>query len=173
MAEKKTAVKGEAAAEDDAAAAGKKKKKLLIIGGAAVAVLVLAGVLAFVLLGGKKDAESGEAKVEAPPPPTLYVPLGEKFTITLSAKDRAHYFVVSISAMTHEKPAVEDLEVHAPLIRARLVGMLGGRDFDALRTEEGKEALRTDVLKTIQDVLQAETGKPGVEQVYFTEFVLQ
>jgi flagellar FliL protein len=172
MAEKKTAAKGEAAAEDDAAVAGKKKKKLLIIGGAAVAVLVLAGVLAFVFLGGKKDAEPAEAKVEAPPP-TLYVPLGEKFTITLSAKDRAHYFVVSISAMTHETPAVEDLEVHAPLIRARLVGMLGGRDFDALRTEEGKEALRTDVLKTIQDVLQTETGKPGVEQVYFTEFVLQ
>ena len=168
MAEKKTAAKGETAAEDDAAAAGK-KKKLLIIGGAAVAVLVLAGVLAFVFLGGKKDAEPVEAKVEAPPP-TLYVPLGEKFTITLSAKDRAHYFVVSISAMTHETPAVE---VHAPLIRARLVGMLGGRDFDALRTEEGKEALRTDVLKTIQDVLQTETGKPGVEQVYFTEFVLQ
>jgi flagellar FliL protein len=172
MAEKKTAAKGETAAEDDAAAAGKKKKKLLIIGGAAVAVLVLAGVLAFVFLGGKKDAEPVEAKVEAPPP-TLYVPLGEKFTITLSSKDRAHYFVVSISAMTHEEPAVEDLEVHAPLIRARLVGMLGGRDFDALRTEEGKEALRTDVLKTIQDVLQTETGKPGVEQVYFTEFVLQ
>ena len=171
MAEKKTAAKGETAAEDDAAAAGK-KKKLLIIGGAAVAVLVLAGVLAFVFLGGKKDAEPVEATVEAPPP-TLYVPLGEKFTITLSAKDRAHYFVVSISAMTHETPAVEDLEVHAPLIRARLVGMLGGRDFDALRTEEGKEALRTDVLKTIQDVLQTETGKPGVEQVYFTEFVLQ
>ena len=171
MAEKKTAAKGETAAEDDAAAAGK-KKKLLIIGGAAVAVLVLAGVLAFVFLGGKKDAKPVEAKVEAPPP-TLYVPLGEKFTITLSAKDRAHYFVVSISAMTHETPAVEDLEVHAPLIRARLVGMLGGRDFDALRTEEGKEALRTDVLKTIQDVLQTATGKPGVEQVYVTEFVLQ
>ena len=172
MAEKKTAAKGEAASEDEAAAAGKKKKKLLIIGGAAVVVLLLAGVLAFVLLGGKKEAEPVEAKVEAPPP-TLYVPLGEKFTITLSSKDRAHYFVVSISAMTREQPALEDLEVHAPLIRARLVGMLGGRDFEALRTEEGKKALQADVLKTIQDVLQAETGKPGVEQVYFTEFVLQ
>ncbi len=80
---------------------------------------------------------------------------------------------VAISVMTHEKAAVDDLEVHAPLVRSRLVSLLGGSDFEKLRTDEGKQSLRAEVLKTVQDVLQAETGKPGVEQVYFTEFVLQ
>mgnify|MGYP003343119344 FL=1 len=80
---------------------------------------------------------------------------------------------VAISAMTHEKAAVEDLGVHAPLVRSKLVALLGAGDFDKLRTDEGKQALRAEVLKSVQDVLQAETGKPGVEQVYFTEFVLQ
>ena len=51
--------------------------------------------------------------------------------------------------------------------------LLGEQDFVALRTEAGKEALRERVLATLQDVLRTETGSPGVEQVYFTEFVVQ
>ena len=68
---------------------------------------------------------------------------------------------------------IKALELHAPLIRGRLVALLGEQDFAALRTEAGKVALRERILATLQDVLRSETGSPGVEQVFFTEFVLQ
>ena len=38
---------------------------------------------------------------------------------------------------------------------------------------EGKEKLRADALAEIQKVMKAETGKPGVESVFFTSFVMQ
>ena len=177
MAEKKSASKGEGDAGDDAGAAAK-KKKLMIIGGAVALLLVIGAAAAFFLLGGKKDEEAEKAKSEAeaaaaPPPPPIYASLGPNFTITLASADRPHFMKLAISAMSHEKEAVQGLELHSPLVRSRLVGLLGAADFEKLRTEEGKQALRADVLKAVQDVLQAETGKPGVEQVYFTEFVLQ
>ena len=178
MAEKKSAAKAEASAEGDAGAGAAKKKKLIIIGGGVALLLLIAAAAAFFLLGGKKDEEAEKAKAEAeaaaaPPPPAVYASLGDPFTITLAAADKPHYMKVAISAMSHEKAAVADLGVHAPLVRSRLVTVLGSGDFDTLRTDEGKRALQAEVLKTLQDVLQAETGKPGIEQVYFTEFVLQ
>lgn len=177
MADKKGAGKDEAVTEEEGDAAARKKKKLLIIGGAVALLVVIAAGAAFFLLGGKKEGESADAEAEAaaaaPPPPAMYAPLGDGFTITLASADKPRYMKLAISVMSHDKAAIDELAVHAPLVRSRLVGLLGASDFEKLRTDEGKKALQADVLKTVQDVLQAETGKPGVEQVYFTEFVLQ
>jgi flagellar FliL protein len=38
---------------------------------------------------------------------------------------------------------------------------------------DGKEQLRQECLKEIQRILTKETGKPGVEDVLFTSFVVQ
>lgn len=191
MAEKKSAAKGGESADGDAAAS--KKKKLMIIGGAAALVVLIGAAAAFFLLGGKKDEEAEKAKAEAeaaaaPPPPPIYASLGQTFTITLAAPDRPRYMKVAISAMGHDKGAMDSLELHAPLVRSRLNSLLGAADFEKLRTAEGKEALRAEVLKAVQEVVQgqagahatpaeegehAETVKTGVEQVFFTEFVLQ
>jgi len=191
MAEKKSAAKGGESGEGDAAGAAAKKKKLMIIGGAAALVVLLGAAAAFFLLGGKKDEEAEKAKAEAeaaaaPPPPPIYASLGQTFTITLAAPDRPRYMKVAISAMGHDKAAMDNLEVHAPLVRSRLNSLLGAADFEKLRTAEGKEALRTEVLKAVQEVVEAQAAatpakegehagpvKTSVEQVYFTEFVLQ
>lgn len=157
----------------DAASGGNKKKKLLI--GAAAAVLVLAlAAAAWFLLGGE-DAEEGAQPASAPAaaPAAIYASLGEKFVVTLHEQGRQRYFQASLSALTRDEAVVKALELHAPLIRARLVALLGEQDFAALRTEAGKLALRDRILATLQDVLRSETGSPGVEQVFFTEFVLQ
>jgi flagellar FliL protein len=51
--------------------------------------------------------------------------------------------------------------------------LFGGTDSGDLRTREGKEKLRADVLAELQKILTDETGEPGVEQVFFTSFVMQ
>ena len=42
-----------------------------------------------------------------------------------------------------------------------------------MQTEQGKLALRAAIVGSVQEILTAETGHAGVEQVFFTEFVLQ
>jgi flagellar FliL protein len=157
----------------DAASGGNKKKKLLIGAAAAVVVLALA-VTAWLLLGSKGGEDAAEAaSAPAAAPAAIYASLGEKFVVTLHEQGRQRYFQTSLSALTRDEAVIKALDLHAPLIRARLVALLGEQDFAALRTEAGKLALRDRILATLQQVLQAETGSPGVEQVFFTEFVLQ
>ena len=156
-----------------AGAAGK-KKKLLIIAVAVALLLVIGIALAWFLLAGDADtADSEVAAAAATPAPAIYASLGERFVVTLQVDGKQRYFQVSLSAMAREQSVIDELTVHAPLIRGRLVSLLGSQDFVALQTEQGKLALRAAILGTVQEILTTETGHAGVEQVFFTEFVLQ
>ena len=162
---------GEKAAD---AVSGGNRKKLVLIGAAAAVVAVALAVAAWFLLGGKHAGEGAEAaSVPVAAPTAIYASLGDKFVVTLQEDGRQRYFQTSLSALTRDEAVVKALELHAPLIRGRLVTLLGEQDFAALRTEAGKLALRERILAALQDVLRTETGSPGVEQVFFTEFVLQ
>ena len=166
MADEKTA--------DTASGGNTRKRKLLLIGAAAALVVLVLAATAWFLLGGEAaDEDAQVASAPVAPATAIYASLGEKFVVTLQEQGRQRYFQASLSALTRDESVVKALELHAPLIRARLVALLGEQDFAALRTEAGKLALRDRILATLQDVLQTETGSAGVEQVFFTEFVLQ
>ena len=60
-----------------------------------------------------------------------------------------------------------------PAIRDRVIILLSSKDEASLLDTEGKELLRAEVLAAVQAVLQENTGVPGVEAVYFTNFVMQ
>lgn len=173
MADSKAQAK--AGADDDA---GARKKKMILIGAVAAVVLLGGGIGAgFLLSGGGKDEDAEKkaaAEAEAAHPVALYASLGEKFVVALTGADGStHYLQTEVSVLAREQPAIDEVGVHAPLIRARLLTLLGSQEFQSLRTDEGRQALRGKVLETVQQTLQAETGKPGVEQVFFTEFVLR
>jgi flagellar FliL protein len=60
-----------------------------------------------------------------------------------------------------------------PAIRNSLVLLLSSQNYKTLSTLEGKEQIRSAALTVIQKILQERTGKPSVEAVYFTGFVMQ
>jgi flagellar FliL protein len=75
--------------------------------------------------------------------------------------------------MTRDAKVKEDITKHFPQVRNNLVLLLSAKTYEELNTVEGKAALRKQVLKEVQKVLEAETGKEGIEDVYFTSFVMQ
>ena len=60
-----------------------------------------------------------------------------------------------------------------PVLRNRLVLLLAGQDFEALSTPAGRESLRQQITADVQALAEAEVGTATVEQVLFTNFVLQ
>jgi flagellar FliL protein len=80
---------------------------------------------------------------------------------------------VSVALMARNQAELDALKVHMPLIRNRLVMLFSGQDFGALMTPVGKEMLRSQATAVVQEVAQKETGKTVVEQVLFTNIVLQ
>ena len=59
------------------------------------------------------------------------------------------------------------------MIRNKLVLLFSAKTSQELSTSEGKDTLRKDAKKAIQKVLKSETGKGGVEAIFFTSFVMQ
>jgi flagellar FliL protein len=51
--------------------------------------------------------------------------------------------------------------------------LFSNQDPYTLNTREGKEKLRSEALGEIQKVMKQETGRAGVESVFFTSFVMQ
>jgi len=51
--------------------------------------------------------------------------------------------------------------------------LLSSQDFEALKTPVGKEMLRQQATASVQELAQKEIGKLAIEQVLFTNFVLQ
>ncbi len=152
-----------------------KKKPLLLIIIAAVVLLGAGAGGAFFLLGGEKD-EPGEqtAQVEektASPP--VYYPLDPPLVVNFEQGSRARYLQITLEVMAREKQVIEDLKVHMPVVRNNLNLLFSSQDYTQISTREGKEQLRNEALLEVQKVMEEHTGKPGVEAVYFTSFVMQ
>lgn len=170
----------------------KSKSKLIIIialvvvllGMSAVATLMLTGVL-----GGdeevvaeetdgkaaKKSEKKAKAKAKArkAKAPISYVPLDPPFVVSFSGGTDVRFLQLSLEAGTRDPAVAEQIREHRPAIRNNLVFLFKAQDPAELDTREGMEKLRAETLAAIREVLKAETGKPGVENVYFTSFVMQ
>ncbi len=120
--------------------------------------------------------EEGAAVVEEVVPAkktAIYFPLKPPIIVDFQARGRQRFLQAELTLMVREEDVIQTVELHMPMIRNSLVLLFGGQIYDDLQTAEGKELLRQEALEAVQQLLEAEIGKPGVEQVLFTNFVMQ
>ncbi|MEQ8231926.1 MAG: flagellar basal body-associated FliL family protein [Gammaproteobacteria bacterium] len=159
----------------EAAATGGSNKKLIIIIGLLATLLVGGGgVTAMLLLGGKDDAEAEVAEVEEEKPAeSVYIELKPEFVINFRDRnDRTKFLKAEMAVSTRDSDVEEAVTRHMPAIRNNLVLLLSRQIYEDLLPNEGKEALRQQALAEVQSVLEAEIGKPGVEDLFFSNFVM-
>lgn len=161
---------------DAKAGGGKKKLIILVVLGLLIVGLSVGGTLmAIKFLGPQEVPQSAEAaqEEEPPPAPAIYYPIKPAVTVNFSVKGRQRYLQAELTLMTREDDVISSIELHMPMIRNAMVLLIGGQDYYELQTAEGKELLRQACLQEIQRLLEQEIGKPGIEQVLFTNFVMQ
>lgn len=175
-----------------AVAKAAKKKKLIVLGGIALVLLLIAGGgtwVALKFLGGKEAAEpvaevkpaDGKAAKTGKPAEAekqvhkdaFYDALEPAFLANFMIGGRQHYLQVSLAVMARDEASIAALHTHMPLVRNRIVMLLSGEVFDQLQTDEGRVQLQQKLLAAIREILTKETGKPGIEQVFYTNFVMQ
>jgi len=188
-------------ADETAVAEARKKKKrlLMFIGLAFLLVLISAGATFFVVakvLGknagqGEDGSESSRAE-EVVAAPAIYYPLKPNFTVNYDVNGRQRFLQAELTLMYRDEAVKKIFEDHMPEVRNGLVMLLSSQVFDELQTGEGKEKLRAAALKTVQDIISKETAAiaerakakdgekskeqiaaPNIEQVLFTQFVMQ
>ena len=169
------------AKSDDAADAVKdpaKKRKLkvilMIVVGLLLAIGLSVGATWFIMHRGQAQpdaaatAESANVKKEA-----IFEPLTPPFVVNYNVNGRQRYMQVSITLLARDHADLEALKVHMPVIRNNLVMMFSGQPFDTLTTPIGMEMLRQKAAAVVQEVGQKELGKSVIEQLLFTNYVLQ
>src|SRR5690606_26831659 len=105
--------------------------------------------------------------------PAIYYPLQPVFIVNFESQGRQRFLQAELNLMLRDEAVIAALELHMPAIRNSLVMLFSGQTYEDLQTAEGKELLRQQALLNVQEVLEKEIGKPGVEQVLFTNFVMQ
>lgn len=165
----------------------KKKKPLLLIIAAAVVIVTGAGTGAYFMLGqgdvkaavdqnatsGRQEKSDEDGETSATAGEAYYFSLDPPFIVNFSGTSRARFLQVSIEGLTRQSRVKEDITRHLPQVRNSLVLLLSSKTYEELNTMEGKASLRKQVLREIQKILEAETGHEGVEDVFFTSFVMQ
>lgn len=154
------------------------KKLLIIIAGALTLLLAMVaavGITWYVLT----STAPADAPADARPlfatrdRGAVYEELKEPFVVNFNANGRARYLQVSVSLLGRDKKAMETLREHQPILRNELVMLFSAQSFEAMLTAAGKEAVREQATERVQEIARNLLGKPAIEQVLFTNFVLQ
>ncbi len=165
--------------EDEESTGGGKKKLIIII---AVVLLLGGGAAAFFLIGGDEVATDGEVVEEVKAEEetvtegkgeAIYVSVPSGILAQIQSGKRKMTLQVQIDMRIRNAADKEQIIKHMPLIENDLLMFYSSADAQALKTPEGKKQLRDGSLKIIQDIMTKQTGKPIVESVLFTGFVMQ
>lgn len=163
----------------DGASKGGGKKKIIIL-----------AILALLLIGASIGGTIFALKMLAPPPevveeevapepveetksPAIYFPIKPAIVVNFNYKGRQRYAQVEITLLIRDASVISAIELHAPMINNALILTISGQSYEDIQSAEGKELVRQACLQAVQKILEAEIGKPGVEQVLFTNFVMQ
>ncbi len=103
----------------------------------------------------------------------LYQKLEPTFVVNFQAEESLRFLQVTVELMARDEKVIAAVEQHMPVIRNNLIILFSSQDFTTISTRVGKERIRAQVLSEIQKILKEKTGQPGVEEVYFTSFVMQ
>jgi flagellar FliL protein len=156
---------------------GKSNKKMLIIIVIVVILTIAVSVGAtFFLLGDKDEGADAAAPAEAAEPvkmPALYYELKPPFIVAMNVDGKQRYMQIYASVMARDQATLDTLDMHMPLIRNKMIMLYSSQDFEAVQTLEGKEQLRLKSKEVIQEVLAQEAEGAEIEQVLFTNFVMQ
>jgi len=83
------------------------------------------------------------------------------------------YIRCDIQLMTKYAEDVPHVHIHMPALRHSVLMLIAGADGRLLTTPEGKEGLRVDALKAIQETLTELTEEPRVNDLFFTAYYVK
>jgi flagellar FliL protein len=101
-----------------------------------------------------------------------YFQLQQPFTSNMSDTDAFAQISIAVSSY-YDYRVIASIKQHETPIRSQVLMMLAEQPQEVLDTPQGKQALQGKIKVIINDILKQKTGYGGVDNVYFTNFVIQ
>ncbi len=108
---------------------------------------------------------------EQPPVEIGYYALTPSIVSNLSGGPK--YIRCDVQLMTRNAQTLPQIELHAAALRHAILMLIAGEDGNQLRSREGKEALRTKALESVQGQLKELTGETLVSDLFFTNYYVK
>ena len=156
---------------NEVAAGTKKKGGIKMYAG--IAVLALLGVGGYLYSRAQHAQPTAAAAAVAPKAPELFLPLDPAFVVNFQDQDATRYLQVGVTVMTHDPAAVQAMKESDPVIRNALVMLFSSQTYAGLSDIAGKKKLQAEALEAVRKIVVDKTGKPDVDALYFTSFVMQ
>lgn len=147
--------------------------KLIIIIAAALLGIGVGAIGVYFLVGGEDSAQQELATEEPQIVPSIYYKLEKPFIVSFDSKGKQRYLQVDVTIKGKDQSAMDTIKKHEPVIKNNLNQLFGSQELATLQTYEGRQTLNRNATESVQTFLEKETGNPGIEQVLFTNFVMQ
>lgn len=151
-----------------------------------VILLVIGGLVVFLLMGGddeqaKQDAANpaqSQAVAKKVPSPRersndffnvgpMY-PMNQ-FLVNLLSDSGSRYLKMELNLELSEEKLAAEIDQKKPLIRDIVIRTLSSKTFEDISTSKGKERLKDELVRRINEVLR----DGYIKNVYFTDFIVQ
>lgn len=160
-------------AEQATATAQKSKMKIIVVAAVALIVVITLSVGGTWYFLGTSTASPEPVQTAAAKQIAVYEELAPAFVVNFHSAGKPRYMQVSVALMGRNKADLEALKVHMPTLRNQLVMLFSSQDFAELNSSLGVELLKQKATVAVQELALIEVGKPVIEQVLFTNIVMQ
>lgn len=137
---------------------------------AAVVLLAAGAGATFFFMKGKMGAK--EEKVE-PVLEQLYFEMKTPLMVNFPPGSIATHGRFSAAILVRGAELIDVLKKNEPMIRNNFLLLISAKEAAVLNTREGKEALRKEMVSSVNEVLEKMSGEGHIEEVFYTSFVMQ
>ncbi|CAD6544895.1 hypothetical protein LMG28727_04347 [Paraburkholderia kirstenboschensis] len=147
-------------------------KRIILIALIAIVAAGAAGAGVWFFMS-KRAPAAASAAAPAPAPAPTFFPL-ESMTVNLQSDDgQQHFLRIGLTLKLTDAKTPQELTDHMPEIRSRILLALSNHHPDELAPLEGKHALSTELRTLIEQPTDKGAAPIHVQDVLFTEFVVQ
>jgi len=102
-----------------------------------------------------------------------YLPLKPAFVVNIRDGKRSRFLQVEIQLKLSDMKKSEKILHHDSIIRHTMLMLLSGQETIDLYSTTGKERLRIKALEEIRTALKSEITELPIDDLYFTNFIIQ
>ena len=90
----------------------------------------------------------------------------------ISETNKVGFISVSVEFMLADDDSLDIIEKHQPLIRDKIISLLGQQSPQQLRSLTAREEIRKMIQNEVNSLLKQESGQAVIENLLFTKFLL-
>lgn len=148
----------------------RKSRKLLL---GTIGVLLALGAGYYVWHTRQSAQETAKGAAPAVSRVELYLPLEPVFVVNFRDEDSLRYLQVGVTLMSHDGDAISVSKGADPVIRDALISLFSDQDYSIISDVDGRQKLQGQALAAVQKIVKERLGRPGIDALYFTSFVMQ